>query len=37
MTIEDGLKFLVSMGAALDRPLLLDPKKVPVTQARVGA
>ena len=24
MTIEDGLKFLVSMGAALDRPIRLD-------------
>jgi len=32
MSIEEGLKFLVSMGAALDRPLRLDTKKVPLAQ-----
>ena len=32
MSIEEGLKFLVSMGAALDRPLRLDPKRVPLAQ-----
>ena len=30
MSIEEGLKFLVSMGAALDRPFRLDLKKVPL-------
>jgi uncharacterized membrane protein len=33
MTIEEGLKFLVSMGAALDRPFRLDLKKVPIAKA----
>jgi uncharacterized membrane protein len=33
MTIEEGLKFLVSMGAALDRPFRLDLKKVPIATA----
>jgi uncharacterized membrane protein len=32
MTIEEGLKFLVSMGAALDRPFRLDIKKVPLAK-----
>ena len=32
MTIEEGLKFLVSMGAALDRPFRLDLKKVPLAR-----
>ena len=33
MTVEEGLKFLVSMGAALDRPFRLDLKKVPIAKA----
>jgi uncharacterized membrane protein len=33
MTVEEGLKFLVSMGAALDRPFRLDQTRVPVTKA----
>ena len=32
MSIEEGLKFLVSMGAALDRPFRLDLKKVPLAR-----
>jgi uncharacterized membrane protein len=32
MSIEEGLKFLVSMGAALDRPFRLDLKRVPLTK-----
>ena len=32
MSIEEGLKFLVSMGAALDRPFRLDLKKVPLAK-----
>ena len=33
MSIEEGLKFLVSMGAALDRPLRLDVKGLSVANA----
>jgi uncharacterized membrane protein len=32
MSIEEGLKFLVSMGAALDRPVRLDLSKVPLAK-----
>ena len=37
MTIEDGLKFLVSMGAALDRPIRLDAPRLEDAQGATSS